>query len=302
MPPSDAFFEATWGRLKLWLSSISTDNSRSLVVHELSSGDVHPVQDRGARIRRSRCDLLFDEMTGEEMSPFDRFVLFKAAVDSGAEAIFNHPIDGSFLAKVGEFTYDIDEHTNIRNVVAEFVAVDEIQAVLIPASGSVSGLAGEGSVTAAADAFDAELEAVDLETDITDDARTVAEEWTEPDVSPRDVIAEVADLSDRIADFIADEELEEDLALFAAYRSAIMLAAAIRAAAIAATSETPAVFPVFVARPVALLALMAKMYGGAKAEERARQVIALNDIRTPGWLTPGQYIMPARTEAERAVF
>lgn len=302
MPPSDAFFEVTWGRLKLWLSSISTDNSRSLVVHELSSGDVHPVQDRGERIRRSRCTLLFDDMTGESMPAFDRFVLFKAAVDSGAEAVFTHPIDGSYMAKVGEFNYDIDEHSIITNVSAEFVAVDEIQAVLIPASGSVSGLASEGSVTAMADALDTELEAVDLDTDITADARTAADAWTDPDVSPREVIASVAELSDRIADFITYEDLEGDLALFDAYRAAVMLAASIRAAAVSATSETPNVFSIFVAKPVVLLALMAKMYGGARAEERARQVIALNDIRTPGWLTPGQYLMPAKTTSERAVF
>lgn len=303
MALANEFFEATWGRIKLWIRELQTDNSRTLVVHELTSGDEHPVQDRGERIRRTTVALLFDEMTGEDLPPLDRFMRFKAAVDSGAEAVFTHPIDGSFMAKVGEFSYRIDENSNIVDASAEFVAVDEIVAIMIPATSGAGGLAGEGAVSAAADDLDIQLALVDLETDVTDDARAAVEAWTSgEDVNTREVVADVADLSDRLADLITGAGMEDDLALFEAYRATIMLGAAIRAAAIAATSETPAVFSIFVASSVPLIPLMARMYGGANAEERARQVEALNDISTPGWLPIGRYVMPVQTTAERAEF
>jgi hypothetical protein len=52
--------------------------------------------------------------------------------------------------------------------------------------------------------------------------------------------------------------------------------------------------------PVALLPLAARVYGGADAIDRARQIEALNDIATPGWLVPGDYLMPTRTSAQLA--
>lgn len=294
----DAFFQATWGRHKLWCSAVSTDNSRTQVVHELTSGDVHPVQDRGMRARRTRCTLLFDDFPGESSTPLDRFRQLKASIDSGAEAIFTHPVDGSYLAKVGEFTYDIDANSNITGVSIEFIATEEIEAVS-PAGAGASGISGEGSVTQAADDLQVALDDAGIESTIPVDAVAAQESWTSSDVvSARQVLVDTAALSDRLSTLIEDEGLEDDLELWELYRASIMMGDAIRSAAIAATSEVPSVFVLRVRSSVSLLPLAANIYGGSEAEDRARQIADLNDIRTPGWIPAGtDLLMPAKSKA-----
>lgn len=301
--PAEAYFQATWGRLKLWCASVQTDNSRDVVVHQLTSGDVHPTQKRGLRPRRTRCTLLFDDFPTESASASDRFRQLKAAVDAGAEAIFTHPIDGSYLAEVGEFTYVIDEHSNVTDCSIEFIATEEIEAVS-PAGAGTSGISGEGSVTQAADDLQAALDEAGIESTVPADAVTAQASWTESeDVSPRQVIVDTAALSDRLSALIEDEALEDDLALWDVYRAAIMLGDAIRTAAIAATAEVPTVFSMRVMTPVALLALAGRVYGGDEAEDRARQIASLNDIRTVAWIDAGtELIMPAKSTSQRATF
>lgn len=127
------------------------------------------------------------------------------------------------------------------------------------------------------------------------DARASVASWTdEEETSTRKIGIDAARISESIANMIEIGELENDLALFPAFRSAIMLGEAVRSASIAATSETPTVFVMRVTRPIALLALAAKIYGGFEAQSRARQIAQLNDISTAGWLDPGDYLMPQK--------
>lgn len=125
------------------------------------------------------------------------------------------------------------------------------------------------------------------------DARATTDAWAQAeDLSSRQVQIDVARISDSIVSMIEVGQLESDIALFPAYRAVIMLGEALRLSAISATSETPRVFVVKIKAPVSLLAICAKIYGGADAQDRARQVAALNDIKTVGWLDAGSYLMP----------
>jgi len=127
------------------------------------------------------------------------------------------------------------------------------------------------------------------------DARSSVASWADDEeTNTRKIAIDAARLSESIATMIEVGELETELALFPAYKAAIMLGDAIRSAAVAATSETSTVFVMRVMTPVALIALAAKVYGGREAQSRARQIASLNDIRTPGWLEPGDYLMPTR--------
>ena len=150
--------------------------------------------------------------------------------------------------------------------------------------------AAEASGMASANAFAFAMASAALDAD----ARASVSSWNEEDVPTRKVMIDTARLSDSIATMIEVGGYEHDLQLWPAFRSAIMLGEAIRSAAIAATSETPSVFVMRVQTATALLPLCAKIYGGELAQARARQVALLNDIRTRGWLDPGDYLMPAR--------
>lgn len=293
------YFDVTWGRTRLWCSSIQTDNSRTQVVHELSTGDTHPVQDRGLAPRRVRCELLFVDMHNEKLSALERFLIFKGQVDNGNEEVFTHPIDGSYPAKVGEFNYTIDEDGNFADVTAEFIAADEVVAVN-PAGPGQTTPTGIDAVQARADELLADMTEFEIDSTIPADAIAAVDAWTSGDTVPtRDIVNQTADLSEQLSSFIEDEGLEDDLELWDVYRSTILLGDAIRSAALAATSETASIFIVKIAAPTSVLGLAARTYGGLEAEDRERQIRNLNDIRTTsGLLEPGMEIaMPARSSS-----
>lgn len=149
----------------------------------------------------------------------------------------------------------------------------------------------EASGMASANAFAFAMACAALDAD----ARASVASWNnDEDVPTRKVLIDAARLSDSIATMIEAGGFERDLQLWPAFRSAIMLGESIRSAAIAATSETPQVFTMRVQRPTSLLSIAAKIYGGFDAQARARQIASLNDIRTIGWLDPGDYLMPTR--------
>lgn len=291
---ADVLYEISWGAVRLWAARVSTDNSRTQVVHELATGDEHPVSDRGLAPRTTTCELLFDDFPGESRSPLERFLLFKRQVDDGAEEVFTHPIDGGYFAKVSEFTYDLDDDGNIVNASATFIANQPIAATLQPGLAPTSPAAGLDAVAARADALNAELESVFIETTFPDRAQEVVAAWSGAEGVPtRDVIVQTADLSTELAELT--ETLEADLSLWEAYKAAILLGDAIRAAAIAATRSSPRLFFVRIVAPISLLAFATATYGGAEAEERAQQIRDLNDLRTPGGMIEAgtELVIPA---------
>lgn len=398
--------QARWGDIVLFCSQTNTDGGRTQVVHEPSSGDKHIVQDRGLRVRRTRCQLQFDEFPGFP-GPADAALILEAAKNDGTVRMFTHPLLGRYLASVGEFTSQISESGVITGE-AEFIAESEDIAVS-PVGTTLFGDPGAGSVSALAEAADAELEdkailrtsgptaaalspalpsgfsfgtglsanlslnlsinlSVELSASVaanvaatasvaataaasaaatatasasatatasavaistasasafagaaasadvsvalaaaasadvsaglfattTIDARVAVASWGSGDVPMRQIQIDSARILDNIATCIDTGGMERDLALWGAYRALVMLGDAVRLAAVAATSETPSVFVMRVSVPTSLLPLAARIYGGANAQDRARQVAVLNDISTPGWLPPGDYLMPTR--------
>lgn len=410
--------ECRWGKLRLFLSKINTDGGRTLVVHNPSAGDRHTVQNRGLKERRIRCELQFDDFPGQP-SPAEAALALKAAKDSGVAAIFQHPLEGRFLASIGEFHTDIDDNSVI-SAECEFVQEGDDEAAVSPVGSGTSGAAGIVSVSAAAEAMDTQLSSLGLltmsapvaaslaskipngagpleklqtlrgsitlsvaqakafATGITDqvastanglssdasniigapvetrfavfkassaldslllspagesfdlttvvnapsgfganqdpsstlalastkeanlglfsattlDARVSVAKWSQTDVTTHDVLIDAARISSNLSLLIELAGLQTDLSLWPAFRTAIMLGDSVRSAALSATSETPTVFTMRVRDRCALLPLAARMYGGAQALDRVRQIESLNAIPTPGWLEPGDYAMP----------
>lgn len=299
---AEDFFEISWGSVRLFCSEVQGDGSRDLVIHDLSEGGEHPISDRGPGQRPTRCMLLFDEFPGEAQTSLDRFLAFKRQVDSDEAHLFTHPVDGPYFAKVGEFTYTIDEDSNITGATAVFYADAPITAALAPGLGSVPSL-GLDAVAARADELNtlledspevtADLEALGIDPTFITDAAALPEAWLDAETVPtREILVDVARVQDQIDTLLS--LLETDLALYEVYRAAILFGAAFRAAAIAATSETPSVFTYRIGTPTSVLALVTRVYGGEDAEDRERQVRSLNDIRTPGGLLAAgtELVMP----------
>ncbi len=296
------FYDVTWGSVRLWCASIQSDNSRTQVIHELAEGDEHPTQDRGLTPGRPvTCDLLWVDMPNEAKPPLERFLAFKGLIDRGeGPLLFVHPIDGAYYANASQFVYTIDEDGNIAECSVTFIRTAPAEAPTAVGSGT-SIRAGEAAVEARATELDEELEAVGAESTIGADAIAAQENWQSSDTtSARQVIIDVASLSTSIESLISDEGLEDDLALFRAYKAAIMMGDAIRGAALAALSETPKLTSILIREPISLLALCVKAYGGAEAEDRVREILGLNDIRNPAWIATGTLVtipVPTRVRA-----
>lgn len=286
--PAGEFYDVTWGTVRLWCARIESDNSRTVLVHELAEGNLHPTQRRGRKPgSRTRCELLFVEMPREPRSALDRFLAFKAQADSEKSFRFTHPIEGPYDAEIEDFSYVIDEDGNFESCSCTFIKAAPATAILTPSSGG-SARSGEDAVAARAEELATELDAVGIENDVVERAPLAVAAWADADEVPtRQVIVDVAELSRDVAALIEDERLEHDVRLFGAYRAAIMLGSSIRAAALSALAETPKLTAVRINAPMSLLALCVRIYGGAEAEARQRQILALNDIRTPGWLPEG---------------
>jgi hypothetical protein len=295
---AELFYESAYGDVRLFLTKISTDRSRDLVVHPLSTGNEYVVQDRGTTAgQRARCTVLFARMPGDELSPLERCRRLQAVVDDKPR-IFRHPSSGSYLARIGPFTEDIDEH-GIITAELEVVRIAPIAAVSDAGAGTIPAT-GEGAVDAAADELAAELADVDIDSLLPLEAKAAVTDWTSTDkVDTRKVLTQVGSLTAKAG--AQADALEGDIGLWQAFKSTVLLAQSIRDAAEAATSGSLSTFLLRIASPVALRAVLASVYGADEADARYDEVLALNDLVSPAWIDPGtDLVMPQLTSLARS--
>jgi len=292
-----AYYKSSFGGLRLWLSKITTDKSRTQVVHDPSAGDDHVVQDRGAVVLKSSCTILFDYMLGDDLEPIERLQALKALIDDKSR-ILTHPTEGSFQARVGPFQYTIDE-SGVISADVEFTAVSDVQAVSVAGAGGIPA-SGDGAVQAAAAALTTELAAIAQTSTLPQDASDASDAWSSADaINPRDVLAQTGSLTAQLGTLASS--LQDDLDTWAAYKAAVLLSDAVLASALAVTSDTAQTFSLLVGTSIALRALVASIYGADEADQRYQQAMALNDIPSPAWLEPGSLLtLPTPTATARA--
>ncbi|MGE0547619.1 MAG: hypothetical protein AB7O24_04245 [Kofleriaceae bacterium] len=282
---ADAFYIASFGGIRLWASEVRTSNNRRLIVHSPTAGNVHPTTDHGLDSRPATCTLLFDDMEGETASPRERFNALCALIEGGEPQMFTHPLRGSYLACVRMFDHTAGEGALISAQV-ELVPEGEVPPVEVANAGT-SAVAGEGAVSAATEAADAELEAFGLSTPVTGEALTAVSQWQESESPPaRAVAVDVARISASIGTEIERLGLDRNIKLWPAHAALVLVGDALLAAGRAATSDVARLMTVRVGRRIALRTLLASIYGGREVENRVPQVMGLNDIATPGWLEP----------------
>lgn len=280
----DEFYQSSYGGIRLWCAEITTVNNNTLVVHQLTSGNTHPIQRRGQDLKEASCVLLFDDMRGESDSPLVRFRKFRDLVNEGDPQIFTHPIEGSYLAVIGAFTHTVNGDGTIT---ANCTVMPHEEARAVSPGGTGSSLsAGEGVVEAAADNAEKALEDFGLETVVIDKSRAMVEEFEAETPNTRAITAAVSELSSEIGEAIDSLGLDQNISLWPAYRSMMFLADSILTAGRAAT-EVTRVVTILINRPTALRRLMAKLFGAFEADERYAQVMNLNDIATPAWIPMG---------------
>jgi hypothetical protein len=391
MADTQELYLCSWGDIRLWCSKIEWDDGETQVVHNLSAGDIHPVQPRGSQLKKADATLLFDDFDGATETGVEAYRRFSAT--SKERRVFTHPVKGSYFARIGNLKPELDE-SSVITATCEIIPDGQANPIS-PAGAGTTGISGESSVAAASADVAAKLndvglgfpasklksfdfnKSISLNIDVAfgvsvsgsasasanlsasasasasgaasaslaasasatasafafagvyaaalaeartsavatasgmatanafafayasaaldADARVSVASWSQDeDVPNGKVMIDAARLSDSIVTMIEQGGFQDDLQLFPSYQAAIMLGDAIRTAAVSATSETPSAFSVRIRTRTALLSLCAKIYGGGAAQQRARQVMLLNDVRTPGWLESGDYLMPSR--------
>lgn len=287
-------YRSAWGTVELWLSKVSTDEGRTLVVQQYTRGNTPSVQNRGNVPKVARCSILFDEMIGQKESGQDRLESLIALKELGKPQLFTHPIHGTYLAEIGEFTHEVDEFGVITGD-ASFTAVEDVGAVVVDPIG-VSLEGGSAAIDAHADEADAQLAAVDLTSEATSTARGAGAVF-DAATSARDVLVNVGNATERIQRDIENLELAADIALWPAMKALVMLDEATRAAGSQAMGDDSQLMTLRIDQPTSLRRLCAEIYGGGDAQAGYDEAMALNDIRTPARIPAGTELRMLRPQA-----
>lgn len=280
------FFTADYGGVPILISQIETERGRDLAVLSPEQGDDHSFEDKGRRVRRASCEILFVDQPGLDAYT-DRYDRFLALAESETPQVFTHPLDGSYRARVEGLSVSAASDALAIRVSCTFVRDTPPSSVVGVAPGTTPA-AGVEAVATAADAVSAELEQLGLASDVPSAVAAGVTSWDETeDLDSAQVFIEVATLAGAIDAMIDALDLARDLDRWTAYKAAILMRDTLARAAESYTSEVDQIVDLYVdvGRPV--IAIAAEVYGGELAQERAAQIVKLNRIRTPGRVQPG---------------
>lgn len=293
--------ECSFGGIRIDVQSTEDAAGRVVVTHQIPHREGAPVRDQGAEPRTTRCKIIFFRVD-ENDDPRERFYFFKAAVDLGKTQTFKHPITGSYKAKVGAMTWSAAaEPREVINVECTFHEDSNVPATFEEEGGTALGV-GLAEVEASAAALDDSLVEVNAElgddtdlltSDVGSDSVATVAGWeaatasADDPLTARRVNLELVALSNKIS-------AETDRLALALYperypiaRSLSNLHHNLRRAAAVFTQESPRIIEITVLAPTNVYTLAARTYPGENAEQRAEQILNLNDIPNPARIEVG---------------
>jgi hypothetical protein len=283
---ASGFLRASFGNLRLWVSSMSSSIGRTQVVQTPARGDSHGLDDRGRELERTQCEIVFCQIPSEPDHHLDRYATFKEMVAEGKPQVFTHPLHGSYRAVIGDCQV-VAEGADRVVVQVDFLQLEPPIEVFEVATGATA-LAGPEATATAAAAADSALAEADLESDVPGEASAMVEGWEDSEAPAATVYAEAGASIRAIDDLIESLQLATDLTRWPAYRAMVQLRARVRDAAAAAAQTSASLMEFVVEVPTPLRVILATVYGAdADIEDLTRQVRELNGIRVPGLVPAG---------------
>lgn len=306
---STTFFQSAWGKVRLWLSNISTSDGRKQVVKEYTRGDLPDVQDRGKVPRRTRCSILFDMFPSDPIDPIDRLEMLIAEVADSATTgpkLFAHPIYGTYLAAIEDFDHTIDDSGTIA-ATATFIATEDTGVIFTFATG-ISQEIDADALNNASDFLDSQLADFGLTTKLTSQARSLADQFQRAvnqandqidaqlakTSGLRNTLVGVASISDQLWAEQDRLQVTANTAMWPVFRAYVLLGEAVRSAAVASTPQVESLITVRVDGAMSLWSLLTKTYGARKAPARRGDVMALNSLKTPARIPSGTILVLPR--------
>ena len=289
----------SWGGIRLWWSSVETEDGRDLAIQPYSTGNTANVRDQGdVPSKPVRVSLLFDDFIGESKTPQERLEDLLIMKARGQAQLFVHPIYGAYRAYIGQFTHHIDEH-GVISAEAEFVADEDVGEVFAVDPVGVSLDVAADDVDASAAALTSELDAVGLKSDLPAQASAAGDLIAQAS-DARTALVQVSRRSDQLWDEIDELRIAYDVATWPLFKAYVKVGSALRAAADAVTGGDAGAFMMIrVDAPTTLLRLLADVYGADEALDRRTEAMELNDIRTPGAIPVGTQIRLRAPAARR---
>lgn len=280
MAADSRFYLGSYDDERLWFSRFTGDRSRTKVVHETVNGDDHTVQDRGRVQFRAQCSLLFDDFFQETRTPLERLNALMEKANTSDSYVLTHPVEGSFRASVGNFTYTVDD-SGVITAEVEFIA-DGPTAQTIPVGVSAVPSSGLGSLDSSVAQLKSDLALANLPDDGTaTKAQAAVDSWSAGETVPtKKVNVDTGSLSSKITGKIS--ELSTDLDSWESLKSYVQLGESVFSAARAATTDSFGNFVMRVGTDTNLRALIANEYGADKVDAYYQRALDLNDLTTPG--------------------
>lgn len=270
--------KAFYGDVALYVESFDTEGGRSQVVHEPASGAEYQMQDRGARLERTRAEVIFCWIPTEADDHLARYAAFKKLVDSGVPQVFVHPnpAHGSYRARIGDFRPAGTSASPEIHVSVEFLQEGPATVISAAGAGDVQ-VATPEAVELQVDLTNAELEAAGLESDVPAAVEASTTSWFDADeINPRQVLADASLQVAAINAEIKRLELATRLDRWPVYRAFVVLRANLLDTAQGVTALSARVRELYVKTSTPLRVICARELGAADVEESARQVRLLN--------------------------
>lgn len=302
----DFHYEAMFGDMPILIASIETDDGRDIAVQSPARGSRHYLQDRGAKLGKADCEILFVSEPGKA-SYLDRFAQFRALVAAGEPQIFSHPLIGTYRARAEGGRHSASSETKQIRFQCSFLPEDEPQPTT-PTGAGVAPVAGVDAITVAVDGVKAQLSADDVATlqaqvPSADPTRTWIDDLVDffvsaadtVDIDSQEVISGVATFTGFINGAIDDLDLATDINRWPLYQALISLLSTTRSAADALTADSDGMISLRVdVRPLPLLSICTEVYGADAAPDQAERVARINRVRTPNRVPAGTVLrMPA---------
>jgi prophage DNA circulation protein len=294
--------QCSYAGLRLDVQTTSDANGRVVVTHQLPHREGSPVRDQGAEPRVTRCQIIFFP-TDPKDDPRERFSIFLQLANQGKPRKFVHPISGSFYALVGELTWSAAAEPRETIMVECSFHEDAHQPATFDDRGS--GMAVNSALAVAEAAvkdFDDGL--VEVNAELGEDEEpltsnlgadvvaqvsgweTAAADMDDP-LTARKVNLELVALANKISAETDRLDVYTKPERWPLARALSNLHAAVRRAAATFTEESPRIIEITVTAPTNVYTLAARTYPGDSMDQRADQLLRLNDIRNPARIEAG---------------
>jgi prophage DNA circulation protein len=297
----DLLVEASYGGVRIDVTSADSDYSRSLAESKTAFRDGASYQDTGGEPWITTCQVVF---LGDDH--LERFQAFLAAKDQARPLLFMHPLFGAHYCRVSECRASVAAEPRDTIVLSVTFHEDADAHVIATSDAEISIDAGVENVRviggevddsllemglAERDATGALVPATGVSTasaTVGPTALDVVSNWSRMGrTATRDAAQQLGAVNNAIDRAESDFKVATDLKMYPLARQLVRLRASVRRTYVAFASSTARLIEIRVTKSQPVLTIAARIYGARDAQVRAQELVELNRLRNPARVEQG---------------